>query len=771
MRRVSLFAFLMACASLCAQAPIGIGSLLDTFTWFGASPSGCTAGSRGMCVGSLPYGDTVYPTAWFRDASLLPITTGNPVVGTLNDYTAKTCTSSNIGVIQFDTFSWAAKTSSRVTEVNCMASYGSSNNTPAGWFGHCTSGDDGANGCVWHSRSPFVRANKLYLSIMRQQHSGAANLRDITLIRSDDGGATWRNPYTISVAGAASAGGDPPSCGAASAASGATCSGPSYTVGMMWRGVGATTGDTRLISGDLNGWQAVQYGQDWGTGSPSDTMPSGVTDGCDPLLYTCFIGDPLDRSLMRVLNSDLPSLDITKFQYYTCPSITDAFQCDGADSASWSSTFASRTQVGNPIKSLLWSNPVAYIKEFKSYLLIGGVTNGMVFYTAPKVQGPWTAVKVHVNVGQGFGFTSAAMGLGYTVVSTNPPRVQLTLVSDRTDLDPSTQGTLRFDKFDLVLGRTPRGGSQMNQINLYNSATTYRTYGAPLVYSNSNAPRTIPIAGLEWGFDFYDHNGATPTSSVYGMRDHAKDGAMMVPCHGPTLCDWNAGQGITVQPYGVALNGSDGYQAMMQSMKHEFPQTAAIGAANTSTTPVGFTPTNAPAVMAGNGTFSVILVVSRLAASGSFQTPLWSTGTNSSAASSMVALSYPNATGVLELGWGLDNRYRFDSGWTMTSGNWYFIGCTVTANGNTPIAHMWVGESGILSDKLAGVSRTLTGGTPTRTPNVAASPLTIAQYNNAYAHIGVGGLYVYSRAVGQTEMGAIYRVLKAEMARRGVTVQ
>ena len=138
----------------------------------------------------------------------------------------------------------------------------------------------------------------------------------------------------------------------------------------------------------------------------------------------------------------------------------------------------------------------------------------------------------------------------------------------------------------------------------------------------------------------------------------------------------------------------------------------------------------------------------------------------------MIALSYPNATGVLELGWGLGNRWRYNSSWAMTNGLWYFIACTVQASGNTPLASMWVGENGALVDKIAGVSRTSSGGSPSPTPAVALSPLTLALYTNGrHVSASYGGLYVYSRVLGRAELGFVYQTLKADMARRGVTLQ
>src|ERR1035438_6263911 len=126
---VLLPAAICACLLL-AQSPIGFGpgslspGLLDYFDWYPAAASGCTAGSRGMCVGHSPSGDTMYFSGWFADAHLLPITTGLPIVGTLNDFTSKTC-SGNLMVIQLAAFDWAARNASRIYEVNCMSDYGS----------------------------------------------------------------------------------------------------------------------------------------------------------------------------------------------------------------------------------------------------------------------------------------------------------------------------------------------------------------------------------------------------------------------------------------------------------------------------------------------------------------------------------------------------------------------------------------------------------------------------------------------------------------------
>ena len=159
---------LFACLLL-AQAPIGFGpgsmglGMLDYFDWYIGTPSGCSTaqgangGSRGMCVGGLPNGDTIYFTGWFANASALPVTTGLPLVGTLNDFTSKTC-SGNLMLVQLAEFDWTAKNASRMYEVNCMAGYG-----PTPVESMCRQGGKGTAPATTTGRKG-VRGNRVRLS-------------------------------------------------------------------------------------------------------------------------------------------------------------------------------------------------------------------------------------------------------------------------------------------------------------------------------------------------------------------------------------------------------------------------------------------------------------------------------------------------------------------------------------------------------------------------------------------------------------------------------
>jgi hypothetical protein len=769
MRLVStiLLTLIFACLLL-AQAPIGFGpgtlsaGLLDLFDWYAATASGCTPGARGMCVGHGPLGDTIYFTGWFANANLLPVTTGLPVVGTLNDFTAKTC-SGNIMVIQLAEFSWSARNASRIYEVNCMSGFGASPgaiDTPTGWKGHCTSGDaPGGEACTWKSRAPFVRNGKLYLPVERQVAQGTTSIHDATLIVSADGGQTWKNPYTVAHGGAASATGDTPLCGAVNGNGGSPCTDASYPGSIMWPAM-------PLMASQ---WEPVQFGQD------GATPPAGINDGCDPATYTCFLSGEQEMTVSRVLNTDLPSLDVTKWQYYTCPAITDTYRCPGSASSSWTSTFANRTSVARMLipsnnKFGTWNGifGIAYIKEFKSYLLTGYQNSGTGqlansnFAWAPTIQGPWTTVLSAPMKSDRLttllaGFMSPALALGYTVVGTNPPHVKLTTVTD--DGYYSSQTTPFFGQWDLVLGRAPMLQAGENpRSNSFNGSTTNAGY----IFSDSHAPGTVARKDLVWAFDFYDHGGdtsmigASNNSPLLGFHDVANGSAFLL------------GLGVTWTPFGANLEY--GYGPYFMTMTHDQPQTIASAATHASTG--GLTPQNAPAAMQGNGTFTVAGVF-RIDASSYGMTPFWTTGDDSSS-NTRVSLSYYGGAPSLELAWGLNgDRWRYNSGFAPSTNQWYFIACTVQANGATPIGHMWTGIGGALVDKIAGVSRAATGGSPTQTPNVVATPLVLGTaIGDSYTtNASYGGLFVYGRALSRPEVGLMYRTVQAKMAARGVTVQ
>jgi hypothetical protein len=421
--RPALFALFAISTAVVAQQPLALGpdlgagmgrGLAKYFAWYTATPTGgCVAGANGYCVGVGLRGDSYYWTAWLPNASGLPVTGGLPIVGTINDYNAASC-SGNIGLLQLDTWSWASPTASHVTTVNCMTSYGrgsdNSGDTPAGWKGMMYSGDSSAVNGSWKSRTPFSKLGILYMPVERQIHAGTPSIHDATFIASPDSGAHWCNPYTWAHRAGSpgcdssnwQADGDAPKCDAPSA--GAACTNTGYLdsshSSLMWKALPSSAGET---------FQWVNYGYQDG-----QTSPAGINDGCDPAVYTCFMRQ--DGTIARVPNAAI--LDISAWRYYTCPAIAQSYRCSGSDSSSWTATFADRT----PVMVTGYFNPM-YIKEFKSYISTTWGDTQIYFSQAPTIQGPWSELTWSNVIRGNFGVPSPA--LGYNVIGTTPPHIQL----------------------------------------------------------------------------------------------------------------------------------------------------------------------------------------------------------------------------------------------------------------------------------------------------------------------------------------------------------
>ena len=218
-----------------------------------------------------------------RMKSGLPVTTGRPIVGTLNDWSFAGC-SGNVGVAQLDTFSWSTPTASHITKVNCMTSFGTApgaSDAPAGWNGHLTSSDSVGYAGTWKSRAPFSKGGIIYVPVERQISAGGASVHDATFIMSPDSGKHWCNPYTYAnrVGGPGcdssnwQADGDAPKCGATSSST--PCTNAAYLdathSSIMWQALPTT----------VDNWAWVNYAYQDG-----QTPPAGIGDGCDPATYT-----------------------------------------------------------------------------------------------------------------------------------------------------------------------------------------------------------------------------------------------------------------------------------------------------------------------------------------------------------------------------------------------------------------------------------------------------------------------------------------------------
>ena len=732
MRPASAILLVIIVGCLLAQAPMGIGpsSLIQTFVWYNGTPSGCSAGARGMCVGSAncPGGDSLYYTGWMADASLLPITTGLPLVGTSNDFASKTC-SGNLMLMQLAAFSWATPNASLLNEINCMTSYGTSQgvqDTPAGWYGHCTSNDNNP-GCSWKSRTPFAVDGILYLPVERQISSGAGSIHDATLIESADGGATWKNPYTVAHTGTASATGDAPLCGSTGSGTGHPCVDATYTGSIMWAGIGAEN------------WLFYQYGQD-------GALPSNVTDQCNPTTYVCAILN--DGTVGRVLRSDLPSLDVTKWQYVSGVSTTGV--------ATFTATFANRAPtitfgtVASDIARVqgILSGPV-YLAAFHSYLMTGYMytPNRVGFLTSLGPFGPWRLVG---SVASGIGFISPNLALSSTV-STSPPRINLTTV-DNSGPGPSG-GSPEFAQWDIVLGMQPGGRGDAPAV----LQTGAGQQNSGWIFGSGEEPGTFSRRGLLWAFDFMDHGGITASAYPF-FHDVANGSTILYPCYssGPGICGGIAG-GIALLANGVQTQ--NGYGARFESNVSDISFSAVAGNQN------------APSAMQGNGTFTVAGVF-RIDSS-PYNAPFWETG-NPLGNGSQAVGGQVNSAGNLGVWWSNDNVYGYVTQGTYapTVTNWYFMAHVLTAGTPNPSTNLWVGVGGALLDKLAGVSRASTGDSPSQTAAVTATPLIVGNFGvSPSLNASYAALLVYDHAFSLQEAKVLYQVLKTKMAARGITVQ
>jgi len=766
-----LVCLLLLAVCLLAQMPIGFGigdsalsiGLLNMFDWYAATPSGCSAGANEYCVGSGgPAGDTMYWSAWANDGT---------IYGTLNDFSFSG-SSGNLMLAKLSGFSWTTTTASKITAVNYMTSYGTGSaatDVPAGWHGHCTSNDDGTQGCSWKSRTPFVVGGNLYLPVERQIPTGTTSVHDATLIMSPDNGLHWCNPYTYAHhsgspgcdSGNWQAGGDAPPCGASAAGAGNPCTDTSYPGSILWPALGNSASQ----------WVVVQYGQDGGT------MPSTVTDGCDPSTYTCFFLGAQDSRIARVLNTDLPKLDVSLWQYYTCPGMTETYRCPGAQSGSWTSTLASGTQTLRAAIPLAGQYVIpneimgiVYVKEFKSYLATGyqnrgGAANAApVFLWAPAIQGPWTLALSAPPVANTTipttamypGFISPSLALDYQVVSSNPPHVKITMAADTPAHVSAT--TPLFGQYDLILGKAPMWQGENYR---YTNSKGWQQ-NASLVFSDSHRPGTIPLNGLVWAFDLFDHYGDTTLAAMSSWLDIGRGNAALFPCQGtvasPSACgEINAPHGVSFNAYGIETMES-AFGGHYRSQKN------------------GWTATdqNTPSAMQGNGTFSVINVFNWPSVGNHSLGPLWATG-DAASSNTSVGLRLYNFFGIIAVNWwgsGAD-YWETRPSFTATAGNWYFVGITNQANGATPITKCWIGQSGAITDMCAGVTRVASGGSPTQTPNTSAGPITMGLGAGSTDAAGAqqSALMVYDRVLTPEEVQQIYATLKTKMTARGITLQ
>ena len=767
----------------------GLGpGVVNFIDWFATTPIGCTPGTNGWCMGvNNPGGDTGYYQIWLPNASGLPITSGLPVVGTLNDNTV--CGHNNISVLQLDTFSWSSPASAHIQLVNCMNSYGpnAGSDSPAGWNGHCTGTDNTTSTgwvCTWKNTPGISIGGVIYQPIHRQITTGQPSIHDASFIMSPDSGQHWCNPYTYwhhsGSPGCDSsnwdANGDAPKCDSSSNTT--PCTNTAYLdsshSSMMWN----VTLGTQMPLQDF-GWVPINYGNQDGSSYPTG-LPN---DGCDPNNYSCWMLT-FDGSVARVPKicgtSANPIMDIGCWQYYTSPTANLSYRSPGGVASSWTSTFSNRTPIVNidyytgPYNVTQCSNifSVEWMKDLSAYLLsslnIGtsSTINHTCFMSAKSVQGPWTWFH------QGPATTTPDVGFISTVIPTYYNLVSPGNIEVGTEADSyrpgNSVGTPQFTIWNFANGRNVFGGANYS----YTDRVSYVS-NAGYQFSDGHIPFSFPQNGLVWGFDFLDAGLNSGQTTWPYFIDSGNNTDVMISCDiGYGLygnCGFmNNSHGTGMNNYGITMNqNSNQYGGHFQTslLSGNF----AFGVRNATT-------------LQGNSSYTVAGVY-RMEALTNFSRPggLWSTGDPTSVSDNpLVELNQVN--GTLQLDWGgtAASHYHYVGTVTLALNNWYNVIVSVQAatGGNCPVAHVWVGVGGALVDALAGASCVAVGSPATKTPNVAASPLVIGL--NSYTASGDLGepfigtnatLMVYNRAFNVVDAQFWYNSMKKKAKDRGITLQ
>lgn len=798
MRIIRAALFVAIACALSAQQPIAIGPANDGtmsgygvtkfFDWYQGTPSGCVAGS-GHCVGHTPQGDFYYWNGWLPSANGagtptpsqgLPVPTGLPIVGTFNDGHAGTC-NGNVGLLQLDTWDFNNPNASHISIINCMASYSEGENTGARrWVWNNTSSDPAASvgDNSWKSRVMFSKGGYLYLPVERQIHAGGASVHDATIIVSPDSGAHWCNPYTFAYRSGGpgcdatnwQADGDAPYCVASGLSQ--PCTHDQYTdtshggahSALMWKALGSSSSTPSLPTGaGGENWAVINPGMQ--DGQP---YPSNMTGVFDPSVNTCFMLMPGDAAVACVPNASI--MDISAWKYYYCPTLSEGSRCNPEDPANWTSNFALRTKplylgFTGTWQGGIFMNPytLMFVKEFGSYLMLG--YNNTAAW-APSPTGPWK--QIHLGTTQLPSVNMIAPALGYTVLSTDPPHVQLGATSNTYE---GGEGSPVFGLWDLVLGKNLTGENfhrtQMMEANL----------GLGFQFSDGHIKGSFPRRGLVHSFDLSDLQGWSLDSFPFFADANGK--AVIVPCVvvvGPQIC------GQSQPSLGMNIELPNPGMRMVDT-NDSYPGHLRIAPSSTDSRTGAVYHVTA---LEGNSSYSVIGLF-RLDGFTASSRPggMWGYGTPGGDNS---YLGMDQTNGRITINWnaGGGPHYRFVSNFTFADfSTWYYIELTVAAgtvgcgsgSGCEPTAHLWVANlstPGPLVDYLSGVSYTNTPShnASTKTPNVQPGIFAIGinreTGNGFQSSLSIGALMIYSRDLSYLESKHAYNSMRTKMVLRGL---
>jgi hypothetical protein len=374
-------------------------------------------------TGAALTGDTPAFTMWLPSGTFFyvppggqssaPVRVQGALYGLYND--GSDPASANLALVKLTRLDFATPKNTQIELVNAMTGFGSNaaQNVPAGWRSQYTSGagDDAS----WKANNGWSQNGHLFLPVYRQaSNSPFYTAYDSTIIRSDDGGLHWCNPYTLSL----TPDGHCPSNASEFAASGLGSLGytlerlaggdaplppsdPSYSAPTPSILFPAATPEASFITAP------ILTCQDETIGNGLMTCPS--ENGHDRYMYLLATdGNRRTRRLARILRSKLEGkYNTSDFSVYTCPTQwTSEGPCDGMQPQFWTSSLSAGTIVHfdegtfGDMHSL--SSAVFVPQDStgnRTYLLVGkscGMAGPCLAgaETSPKPWGPWTQSKL-----------------------------------------------------------------------------------------------------------------------------------------------------------------------------------------------------------------------------------------------------------------------------------------------------------------------------------------------------------------------------------------
>ena len=182
------------------------------------------------------------------------------------------------------------------------------------------------------------------------------------------------------------------------------------------------------------------------------------------------------------------------------------------------------------------------------------------FAWAPTIQGPWTTIHktttgTRVRLRTGFvNFFSLVPALGYTVLSTGPPHVQVGAVVERLF---RKSGTPQMSLWDFVLGGNYGGEA-------FGSKTGLGLFRARISIQRRASYGSFPRDGLVWSFDFLDQGLDSKLTNWPFFVDRGNNSAVITPCDNgyaaTTACGYmNSGHGTSMNSYGIKQRHDSGY--------------------------------------------------------------------------------------------------------------------------------------------------------------------------------------------------------------------